>query len=187
MFRHASQCITALFVICTAHAGLAQQGVFAGTDGNAHFKSTAPLELIMAKSQHLRGVLDPETEEIAFSVRINSFQGFNSVLQRDHFMENYLEESKFPVATFKGKVIERVRFAEPGQHHVRVKGIVSLHGFEQERIIPGKLEIIDGIIHITSKFSIPLKEHAIKVPKLLTQKIAETIFVELDIVMQKIY
>ncbi|HMQ63788.1 MAG TPA: hypothetical protein PKE06_24100, partial [Flavilitoribacter sp.] len=57
--------------------------------GKISFKSDAPLELIEAASNELKGVIDPGRNGFAFSVNIQSFQGFNSPLQREHFNENY--------------------------------------------------------------------------------------------------
>ena len=49
------------------------------------FTSDAELELIKAASGETRGLIDPVTNQFAFSVEIKSFKGFNSALQREHF------------------------------------------------------------------------------------------------------
>lgn len=65
-------------------------------NGRISFKSDAPLELIEAASGELKGIIDPSRNAFAFSVNIQSFQGFNSPLQREHFNENYMESKKIP-------------------------------------------------------------------------------------------
>src|SRR4051812_29498793 len=77
-------------------------------DGTIRFTSEAPLELIKAQSNKATGVIDCATKNVAFSIDIDSFEGFNSGLQKEHFRENYMETEKYPKATFKGKIIEDI-------------------------------------------------------------------------------
>lgn len=163
----------------------AQQGMYTGKAGTVAFKSNAPLEFIQAESHQLSGAINPETNGVAFSVRINSFHGFNSAVQREHFMENYMEATKYPVATFTGKIIETISFTEEGQYDIRVKGILNIHGVNSERLMPGRLIVSKDSTEIHTLFSVPLKDHDINIPKLLSQKIAETIDVEIEMVLQK--
>jgi len=162
-----------------------QQGMYTGKAGTVHFKSEAPLEIIEAGSKQLSGAINPETNGVAFSVRINSFQGFNSAVQRQHFMENYMEATRFPVATFTGKIIEKINYIEPGEYDVRVKGILNIHGINVERIIPGSLVVLNDTFLVLVSFSVLLNDHAINVPRLLSQKIAETIYVQIEMPLQK--
>ncbi|PHN07950.1 YceI family protein [Flavilitoribacter nigricans] len=157
------------------------QSHFIARDGMIHFKSDAPLELIEARSEHLSGVLQPESDGFAFSVDIRSFQGFNSPLQREHFNENYLESRRFPRATFTGKIIEDIDFSEPGSYEVRAKGQLEVHGVRQERIIKGRLDIGKDGIRISAAFSVLLEDHQISIPQIVYQKIAEEILVDLNI------
>ena len=156
---------------------------FIGENGNMHFKSDAPLELIEASSTALKGVFNPENGGFAFSVEIRSFQGFNSPLQREHFNENYLESKRFPKATFSGKIIEEVDFYSKGIHEVRAKGILDIHGLKQERIIKGKLSINQEGIGIEARFSVLLEDHQISIPRIVHQKIAKEIMVDMEILM----
>ncbi len=101
--------------------------VFRTTSGTIKFVSEAPLETITAKSNSLKGIIDTTSNTFSFSVSINSFQGFNSALQEQHFYENYMESSEFPLATFSGKIIELIDYTTPGTYHIRAKGILTIH------------------------------------------------------------
>ncbi len=160
--------------------GQPENKVYRGYDGLLQFKSNAPLEVIEAKSDKLRGVVDPGTQSFAWSVDIISFQGFNSPLQREHFNENYLESSRYPKATFTGKIIEKIDFDKDGVFSVRAKGKLLIHGVEQERIIKGKIEIRGRKLRIQASFIVPLTDHDITIPKIVHQKIAEEIAVTVD-------
>ena len=150
------------------------------TEGRIHFKSEAPLELIEASSTKLKGLIKTEDQTFAFSVANESFKGFNSALQREHFNENYMESARFPNCTFSGKIIEPVDFTKNGTHTVRAKGKLSVHGIDVERIIKSTLTINNGEIKVQSSFIVPLQEHNITIPKVVYQKIAEEINVEIN-------
>ncbi len=147
--------------------------------GQIEFVSEAPLEIIKASSGALKGLLEADSRRFAFSVPMSSFEGFNSPLQREHFQENYLEIGAHPDATFTGKIIEPVDLTEPGITTIRAKGIFTIHGVEQERIIRVNLEHSDGQLFATCSFSVLLSEHQIRIPRIVNQKIAETIQVDL--------
>ena len=103
--------------------------------GKLQFISDAPLEIIEASSNTLGGILDPSTQQFAFSVDVMSFAGFNSALQQEHFRENYMEISRFTTATFEGKIIEQFDLSQDGTYNIRAKGKMNIHGHTQEIII----------------------------------------------------
>lgn len=148
--------------------------------GTVKFTSDAPMEMIKAESNKLTGLLKTSDKTFAFLISIKSFQGFNSDLQRSHFNENYMESDKYPNATFEGKIIDDVDFSKPGKYDVRAKGKLNIHGTEQERIIKCTLNITKEKIQAFSEFSILLKDHNIKIPKIVFQKIAHEIYVGVE-------
>ncbi len=146
--------------------------------GEIKFTSKAELELIKANSNKVQGVLDTGTGKFAFLVNISSFEGFNSALQRKHFNENYMESEKFATAKFSGKIIEDVNLAQPGVYEVRAKGDLDIHGQKQTRIIKAKVTVKQNELQIESTFTVPLTDHNITIPKIVSQKIATEIVVE---------
>src|SRR6185503_5089447 len=130
--------------------------IFSCNDGTASFISYAPLEIIKAKSTKVRGAIDVSARTFLFAIRVNTFQGFNSDLQQEHFTENFLETDKYPEATFRGKFVEEVDLNKDGKYDVRAKGILDLHGMKQERIIKGIIEVKNQTIHVHCQFSVLL-------------------------------
>lgn len=155
----------------------AQSHIYKTTDGHISFKSDAPLEVIVASSSKLEGAIGNEDLSFAFIVPILSFNGFNNGLQRQHFYENYLEASKYPEASFTGKIIEFIDLTKPGVYLVRAKGQLNIHGHTKERIIKVELNSTGIIITAKTQFIIPLVDHQIEVPKIVNQKIAQEIAV----------
>jgi len=142
------------------------------------FTSDAELELITARSDKVQGLINPGTNQFAFMVDIKTFQGFNSALQREHFNEKYMESEKYPRASFSGKVIEPVDLTENGTYNVRAKGELDIHGRKQTRIIKAKLIVNNGVLDLDSRFFVPLADHNISIPTIVSQKIATEIEVE---------
>jgi hypothetical protein len=172
--------IILLFTFSSSLKAQNTEDIFFTRSGEISFKSEAPLELITASSREVRGVIDTNKNNFAFSVPVKSFQGFNSPLQKEHFNENYMESDKFPTATFSGKIIESVDYTQDGNHTIRAKGILTVHGVEQERIIKSDIIIKNGIIQLQSNFIVLLEEHNIKIPKIVFQKISPEIQVEIN-------
>jgi hypothetical protein len=139
------------------------------------FVSDAPLERIDAKSTQMKGVIDTDTRSFAFSVANESFEGFNSVLQKDHFNENYIESDKNPSCLFSGKIIDEINFMKDGTYLVRVKGILNVKGVPQERIIKSTIWVKGDDIFIECDFGVLLADHEIRIPRIVQQKIAPEI------------
>lgn len=152
-------------------------------NGKISFNSVAALESIKAKSNKLQGILDPSNNTFAWSVDSRSFEGFNSPLQREHFNENYIEYTSHPKLSFTGKIIEKVDLQQNGNYAVRAKGKLTAHGIAQERIILCQLEVTGNKLHVQAEFTVPLADHDISIPRIVHQKIAEEVSVNVDAVM----
>ncbi len=170
------------FLILSAFAVQAQKK-FTSNQGVMSFTSNATLEVIKATSDKIQGIIDPTNRQFAFLVKIKSFEGFNSELQREHFNEKYMETEKYYDATFTGTIIEEIDFTKDGTYDVRAKGNLTIHGKKQPRIIPAKITIQKGTLRIDCNFTVPLADHDIKVPQIVTEKIATEIFVKLNVSM----
>ena len=148
--------------------------------GQVSFTSNAKLEVIKASSDKIQGLVDPANGQFAFLVKIQSFTGFNSSLQKEHFNEKYMETEKYYDASFSGKIIESVDFTKDGVYDVRAKGTLVVHGVRQARIIVSKIKIDKGTMKIDSNFNILLADHDIKIPTIISEKIATEIIVTVD-------
>lgn len=151
---------------------------YSTNSGFVAFRSEAPQEIIGAKSNELRGILDSEKKVFVFKVLLNTFEGFNSGLQREHFNDKFLETEIYPEVIFSGKIIEDVNFENDGTFSIRAKGKLTVHGIDQERIVKVNVTVKNHMIFIESTFSILLADHSIKVPKVVHEKIASEINIE---------
>lgn len=139
--------------------------------------SSAPLEDIDATSNSGTSVFNAATGDLAFIVPIRSLQ-FQKSLMQEHFNENYMESDKFPNASFKGKVQEKIDTQKDGAYPATVTGVLDVHGVKQTRTIKGTITVNKGTVSLASAFTVACKDHQIEIPKLVFQKIAETIQVK---------
>lgn len=144
------------------------------------FTSNAELELITATSNNVQGLIDPVASTFAFTVEVKTFQGFNSALQREHFNEKYMESEKYPRVSFSGKIVEPIDFSADRSYDVRAKGELEIHGRKQTRIIKARVTIDGGTVYLESSFFVPLSDHDISIPTIVSQKIATEIDVEFN-------
>ena len=151
--------------------------IFTSYESEVNFISIAPLETIKASTKQMQGVIDLKKKKFAFKIYIRSFDGFNSPLQKEHFYENYLEAATHPVATFSGKIIEKI---DPKLKSYRAKGSLNIHGVSKEVIIPITMEVNEKAILYSTSFKVSLSDFDIFVPPLVNQKISEIINVNVS-------
>jgi len=170
-----------VFVVPLLLSAQSSSKVYLTSTGSIVFRSDAPQELIKAKSNELKGAIDLQAKTFSFKVRITSFDGFNGALQHTHFHENYMQSERYPEASFKGKIIEDIDWSVPGKYTVRAKGMLNIHGVEQERIIKGEVLVEpDKSMRVTASFTILLSDHNIPIPRIVKEKLAEEVKVAMD-------
>jgi len=160
----------------TIFEGFAQNEIFSTNSGSIKFFSSAPLEDIEAQNNKAISLINTRNSEIAVRVPIKQFQ-FRNRLMQEHFNENYMESEKYPHATFKGKINETIDFRKPGTYNVSATGTLNIHGVSQQRTLNGKLTIADSGITLNTSFDVLLKDHKIRIPSIVFNKIAEKIAV----------
>ncbi len=176
-------CACLLFFLLST--GFQQPGILYHTvNGKISFRSEAPLELIRASSDQLIGLLDINKRNFSFKISIRTFEGFNSPMQKEHFNENYLESDKYHEASFSGKIIEDIDLTKEGSYSIRAKGMLTIHGVQQERIIKSEITISDNKISIMSNFTVLLSDHNIPIPKVVYQKLANEIKAEVTATLE---
>ena len=132
------------------------------------FYSYALLEDIQAINTESIGAIDLESKEFIIKIPVSAFEFPNKLMQK-HFNDSYLETDKYPECIFKGTIDEDI-----------ASGEITLHGVTKEIQIPAVITEEGDKIKINTEFKIVLKEHKIKIPRLLFQNIAEEIEVKVS-------
>lgn len=149
--------------------------------GVVSFESVAPLEVIHAKSLNLSGVLDLDKATFAFSMLVQTFEGFNSPLQKEHFNEHYLETKLYPKSTFLGNLIGLENCTEKCDLELIAKGKFTIHGITNVLVIPVNFHRDGADVSAKCDFDIKLEDFGIKMPKILEAKIAPSVTVHVEI------
>ncbi len=150
--------------------------------GKITFFSDGPLEKIEAINNKVNAAIDTKSGLFVFKVLMKSFV-FEKALMQEHFNENYVESDKYPVATFKGNInnLENINFSKPGSYPVEVSGQLTIHGKTNPVKTSGTFEIGDKNITGKAKFTIKLNDYDIKIPSIVSGKIAEEILITVNI------
>lgn len=146
-------------------------------DTRISFFSETPIENIQAESKSALSLI--KSDSVIFTVRNTSFE-FEKALMQEHFNENYMESSKYPVSTFKGKINENIDLTKNGTYPVTCTGLLSLHGVSKTYTFKGTITVKGDEVNLKSEFDVKLVDHKIDRPQMVVKNIAEIIRVKVD-------
>jgi polyisoprenoid-binding protein YceI len=152
------------------------QKLFFTKNGHVDFFSSTPLENIKADNDKVTSVINITTGDIEFSILNMAFQ-FKKALMQEHFNENYMESSKYPKSTFKGKLVnlDQVNFDVDGTYPAEVTGDITIHGVTKAITAKGTITVKEGKFKAESSFLLKPEDFNIKIPNLVRDNIAKEI------------
>jgi hypothetical protein len=162
-----------LFYIGTV--GFAQDRKITKT-GEIIFEASVPsFEEVKAINETASCVLNTKTGEIASLALVKGFR-FKIALMEEHFNENYIESNKYPKATFKGIITNfDMNSLGTSPKEFILSGKLELHG-KSKNITTTAILIKKGDnIEITSSFNVNPADFNIKIPKIVSEKVAKSV------------
>ena len=164
-------------LIAGATANVFAQGKFFTKTGNVSLDADGTMktaEEIKATTKTATCVIATSTGDMEWAVLMKSFR-FKNALMQEHFNENYVESSKYPKATFKGKLSDAaaVKWTKDGSYPVTVTGKMTCHGVEKEVTTTGTIVIKKGVPAVNCSFDFVLADYKITIPSVVGQKIAD--------------
>ncbi len=150
--------------------------------GKIDFFSKTAVENNEASNNQVVSTLKTETGELNFGVLIKSFK-FKNALMEEHFNENYMESTKFPKATFKGKItnITAINFGKNGTYTANVTGELMIHGVTKEISTTAQIEVKDKTFNAVSSIIVKPADYNIQIPELVREKIAKDVSIDINI------
>lgn len=173
------------FCLCTVSALLAQ-GRYVTKTGEIQFEASVPsFEEVKAKNNGTSAILKADTGEFAALALIKGFR-FKVALMEEHFNENYMESSKYSKTTFKGKIngFDFSELSETKKEYLII-GTINMHGEDKEIEVPAMVSLVDDCVSMSLNFVLKPEEFNIKIPKIVSSKIAEEINVSAAFSLKK--
>jgi hypothetical protein len=138
--------------------------------------SMKDVEEIKATSKTATCVIVTSTGSMEWAILMKSFK-FKNALMQEHFNENYVESSKFPKASFKGKLDDAtaVKWDKDGSYPVTVTGKMTCHGETKDMKAKGTIVIKNGIPVVNCNFELTLADYKISIPSVVGKKVADVV------------
>lgn len=154
------------------------------------FISDAPVEDFEGVTDKIDGYFVYDGNELANNSEIYFEVDLRTLdtgigLRNRHMRENYLHTDKYPMTTFKGKMVKAER-ASSGDYNVTVEGTIFIHGVNRTLKTTGTLTPNENGYRIKSSFEVRLTDHNIEVPKLMFMKISNTMRLQLDFYLKEV-
>jgi len=154
------------------------QSKYSTRSGTLTFEASVPsFEEVKAANAEVSAILNTETGEFVTLALVKAFR-FKVALMEEHFNENYIESSEYPKTTFKGKIVNfdpASLSTTPMKYNVR--GVLQLHGVDKDLETSVLLSRDGEQIILDTQFELSPKDFDIKIPKIVSSKIAETVIV----------
>ncbi len=146
--------------------------------GEINFEASVPsFEEVKAKNTNVSAILNAETGDFAALALIKGFR-FKVALMEEHFNENYAESSKFPKATFKGKIKDfDTSSLTENKKEFTISGAVTMHGETKNIEVPLVLQMQNGVLLASTNFVLNPGDFNIKIPKIVSNKISKDVMV----------
>lgn len=179
--------IILISLIITLIAPLSFAQKFMTKSGVIRFSSDTPMEKIDGTNNQVNSALDLTSGNFVFRVLIRGFE-FPKALMQEHFNENYMESTKFPNATFTGKVVNApdVKVGNDGIYKVNVEGDLTIHGVTKKVKVNGTIELKNGKAIARAAFPVVPGDYNITIPKAVAGNFAEAMQVEVNVSMDKL-
>lgn len=152
--------------------------------GEIKFEASMPaFEEIAGKNNSVSCILDEATGDFVALALVKAFK-FKAPLMEEHFNENYMESSKFPKATFKGKIANfDAKKLSSKKTEFDLEGDLTIHGVTKKIKTKLALVVNAGKITATSLILVKPQDYNIEIPSLVKDKIAENVKVSINFIL----
>lgn len=161
------------------------QEKYATKTGEINFEASVPsFEEVKANNTNVSAVLETATGNFAALALMKGFR-FKVALMEEHFNENYIESSKYPKATFKGTIQDFKLSEVSGKREYLIKGTFNLHGVDKNFEVPAIISVNGEVVMLTAHFVLQPEDFKIKIPSIVSNKIAKDVNVSVVFSLQK--
>ena len=142
------------------------------------------VEIVEATNTQVGAVIDLENGAIAFQIQMRAFH-FDISLMEEHFNENYVESELYPKATFRGSFVDLPKDLSTSKT-LTVVGVMEFHGVKKDMEIEVLLSLTESLLKGEAKFNLLCSDFDIEIPKIVADKLANTIQVTVKASLTKL-
>lgn len=155
------------------------------TTGIIHFEASVPLfEEVAATNKKGSCLLNTKSGQITSVILMKEFR-FKLSLMEEHFNKKYLETDHYPQSIFKGTIEGfNLNIIDSNPKEFKMKGELKVHGKTKKIQTVVILRKIDNKLEIISNLSVNSKDFDIEIPQILSMKVAETININSQFILQ---
>lgn len=178
--------ITITYLIAFLSLNIFSQTKYITKNGTVNFEaSVSSFEEVKAINYSVTAIIDTKNGEFAALVLVKGFR-FKNALMEEHFNENYAESDRYPKAIFRGKLEEFSLEKLSSKSIFKINGMLTFHG-ETKKLedIPLKFSNDGDIIQVSGSFKVNTSDFNIKIPKVVKDKVSETVEVFLNFALKK--
>jgi hypothetical protein len=147
--------------------------------------SVSSFEEVKAINNSVTTIMETKSGEFAALVLVKGFR-FKNALMEEHFNENYAESDKYPKAIFKGTLENFSMDKLHSNSSFKINGTLTFHGKTKKlESIPLKFSKEGDLIKISGSFKVKTSDFDIKIPKVVKDKVSETVEVSLNFTLKK--
>lgn len=153
--------------------------------GEIKFEANVPsFEPVAATNKSVSSILDESSGELVVLALVKEFK-FRVPLMEEHFNENYIESSRYPKATFKGKILnfDASKLSSEKKRY-DVEGELTLHGVTKKVKTNLALASNAGKVMLTCNFDVKPQDFKIEIPSIVKNKIAEKVTIAVNFVLE---
>lgn len=153
--------------------------------GTITFEASVPsFEEVKGKNTAVTCILNTTNGEIAALALMKGFR-FKVALMEEHFNENYVESSKFPKATFKGKIedFDVTKISTTSKDYT-IKGKLELHGKSKDITSTAKIKKVGTDIEVKTTFSVNVSDFDIEIPSVVSKKVAKKVLIDCNFLLK---
>ena len=167
-----------VLILMVSYSSVAQK--YYTKTGNTQFKaSVEAFEPVEATNKSTTAIINVTSGEIASLLFIKAFN-FRVALMQEHFNENYMESSTYPKATFKGLISGfNISDISSSKKQYLLNGTLTVRGVEKEIETLASFSNKNGKLLMEASFGVQPEDFNIKIPRIVSDKIAGTINISL--------
>ncbi len=108
---------------------------------------------------------------------------FKKALMQKHFnSKKWVNSKEFPKTKFSGTIVDYKKGSLSGvPKEYTINGKLTFHGVTKDVTVPAMVSLIDGVVIITTKFTVKVTDYGIIVKSKLAKKIAKSVNVALHL------